>query len=244
MRCFTSSTSERGTITNPQWGYKTAPSIWPSFNLIAATEPNAIDDAAARSTIVPALLGAVLIFRDVTQRRAAEEAQARLAAIVESSQDAIVSKNLDGIIQSWNSGAERLFGYTAEEAIGKSIRILIPPERLEEEHEIIARIVNEERVEHFDTVRVTKYGERIDISLTVSPVRDRTGRIVGASKVARDITDRRRTEEALREADQRKDQFLALLAHELRNPLAPLRNGLQVMRPVEPRHSRGGPGQP
>jgi PAS domain S-box-containing protein len=174
--------------------------------------------------------GAVLIFRDVTQRRLAEDAQARLAAIVEYSQDAIISKNLDGIIQSWNRGAERLFGYTAAEAIGKSITFIIPPERLEEEHEIIARILNEERVEHFDTVRLTKHGQRIDISLSISPVLDRAGRIIGASKVARDITDRRRVEQALRDADKRKDQFIAMLAHELRNPLAPLRNGLQVMR--------------
>jgi PAS domain S-box-containing protein len=174
-------------------------------------------------------VGAVLVFRDVTERKRAEEAQARLAAIVESSEDAIVSKTLDGIILSWNAGAERLFGYAAHEAIGRSITLIIPPERQDEEHEILARIARGERVEHFETVRVAKEGRRIDISLTVSPVRDGAGRIVGASKVARDITDRKRAEEALREADRRKDQFIALLAHELRNPLAPLRNGLQVI---------------
>jgi PAS domain S-box-containing protein len=174
-------------------------------------------------------VGAVLIFRDVTERKRAEEAQARLAAIVESSEDAIVSKTLDGIILSWNAGAERLFAYASHEAIGRSITLIIPPERQDEEHEILARIARGERVEHFETVRVAKDGRRIDISLTVSPVRDRAGRIVGASKVARDITDRKRAEEALREADRRKGQFIALLAHELRNPLAPLRNGLQVI---------------
>lgn len=175
-------------------------------------------------------LGAVLVFRDVSDRKGAEDAQARLAAIVESSQDAIVSKTLDGIIRSWNAGAERLFGYAPHEAIGRPITLIIPTDRQDEEYEILARIARGERVEHFETVRVSRQGRRIDISLTVSPVRDRKGRIIGASKVARDITDRKRAEEALREADRRKDQFIALLAHELRNPLAPLRNGLQVMR--------------
>ena len=176
------------------------------------------------------VLGAVLVFRDVTERKRAEETRAFLAAIVESSDDAIVSKTLDGIIRSWNAGAERLFGYTAEEAVGQPITLIIPPERQDEEQEILARIRSGERIEHFETVRVSKHGRRIDISLTVSPVRDNADRIVGASKVARDITDWKRAEEALREADRRKDEFIALLAHELRNPLAPLRNGLQVMQ--------------
>jgi PAS domain S-box-containing protein len=190
-----------------------------------------IDDSAAPiRDDSGATVGAVLVFRDVTERRRAEEAMARLAAIVESSQDAIVSKTVDGIILSWNSGAERLFGYEPHEAIGKPITLIIPPERQDEEHEILTRIVRGDRVEHFETVRVSKHGRRIDISLTVSPVRDSTGRVIGASKIARDITDRKRAEEALRKADQRKDEFIALLAHELRNPLAPLRNGLQVMR--------------
>jgi PAS domain S-box-containing protein len=190
-----------------------------------------IDDSAApiRDDSGTAV-GAVLVFRDVTERRAAEEAQARLAAIVESSQDAIISKTLDGVIRSWNAGAERVFDYTSDEAIGRSITLIIPPDRLDEEYEILARISRGERIEHFETIRVSKHGRLIDISLTVSPVRDSDGRIVGASKVARDITDRKRVEKALEEANQRKDQFIALLAHELRNPLAPLRNGLQVIR--------------
>jgi PAS domain S-box-containing protein len=190
-----------------------------------------IDDSAASiRDDSGAAVGAVLVFRDISGRRGAEEAQARLAAIVECSDDAIVSKTLDGIILSWNAAAERLFGYTPDEAIGRPITLIIPPERYDEEHEILARIARGERVDHFETVRVSKHGRRIDISLTVSPVRDSAGRIIGASKIARDITDRKRAEEALREADRRKDQFIALLAHELRNPLAPLRNGLQVMR--------------
>jgi len=170
-----------------------------------------------------------------------DEVRARLAAIVESSDDAIISKTLDGVIRTWNAGAERIFGYRAEEAIGRSITLIIPTELLNEEHEILARLARGERIDHFETVRVGKDGSRIDISLTVSPIRDAGGRIIGASKVARDVTERKRAEEALRaerrktvealeEADRRKDDFLALLAHELRNPLAPLRNGLEVMR--------------
>jgi PAS domain S-box-containing protein len=178
-------------------------------------------------------LGAVVVFRDVSLRKEAEEAQALLASIVASSDDAIVSKTLDGIIRSWNAGAQRLFGYTAEQAIGRPITMIIPAERLDEEHEILARISRGERVDHFETVRVTRDGRLIDLSLTVSPVRDGSGRIVGASKIARDISDRKRADDVIREADRRKDQFIALLAHELRNPLAPLRNGLQVMRLME-----------
>ncbi len=201
------------------------------------TERPIDDSAAPMRDELGAPVGAVLVFRDVTERRRAEEAQARLAAIVESSEDAIVSKTLDGVIRSWNAGAERLFGYTAEEAVGRPITLIIPPERLDEEREILARLRRGERIEHFETVRVAKDGRRLDISLTVSPIRDAEGRVIGASKIARDITERKRAEaalreavEALKEADRRKDEFLALLAHELRNPLAPLRNGLQVMR--------------
>ncbi|HJT78136.1 MAG TPA: PAS domain S-box protein [Gemmataceae bacterium] len=136
---------------------------------------------------------------DITDRKRAEEAQARLAAIVESSDDAIVSKTLDAIITSWNQGAERLFGYTAAEAVGRPITLIIPPERLDEEPAILERLRRGERVDHFETVRVAKDGRRLDISLTISPVRDASGRIIGASKIARDITARRRAEAALRE---------------------------------------------
>ncbi|RPH53765.1 PAS domain S-box protein, partial [bacterium] len=108
-------------------------------------------------------VGAVLVFRDVTERRRAEEVQARLAAIVESSQDAIVSKTLEGVIRTWNTGAERLFGYAAEEAVGRPITLIIPPELLDEEQEILARIARGERIEHYETVRVAKDGRRLDI---------------------------------------------------------------------------------
>jgi PAS domain S-box-containing protein len=165
-----------------------------------------------------------------------EDVRNRLVAIVESSDDAIISKSLQGVIESWNRGAERIFGYTANEAIGKSITILIPEELRSEEDVFLRRLRAGDRIEHYETVRVTKSGERLNISLTISPVRDRRGRIIGASKVARDITARKRAEETLREADRRKDEFLAVLAHELRNPLAPIRNSLHLLR-VSDAHS-------
>ncbi len=176
------------------------------------------------------IVGRVWSYRDVTERNRADEAQVLLAAIVDSSEDAIVSKSLEGIIRSWNAGAERLFGYTRDEAVGQSITLIIPPDLIEEERQILAQLRRGERIEHFETVRVSKTGRRLDISLSISPIRDRDGRIVGVSKVARDITESKRAQQALLEADRRKDEFLALLAHELRNPMAPLRNGLQVMR--------------
>lgn len=134
---------------------------------------------------------------DISARKQAEAAEWRLAAIIESSADAIVSKNLDGIITSWNQGAERLFGYLAEEVIGKPITILIPEDRQEEEPRILERLRRGERVDHFETVRRRKDGSLVEISLTVSPVMDRQGRIIGASKIARDITERKRPEEQL-----------------------------------------------
>ncbi len=188
--------------------------------------------------------GCLLIFRDVTAQRRAERDQARqllaarlLASIVESSDDAIISKSLEGVIQSWNAGAERIFGYTAEQAVGRHISLVIPPERLAEEDVIIARLKDGQRIEHFETERVRNGGERILVSLTISPIKDQSGHVVGASKIVRDITDRKRAEDNLRrlasdlsEADRRKNEFMATLAHELRNPLAPLSNMLEVMK--------------
>lgn len=169
-----------------------------------------VDDSAAPiRDETGATLGSILVFRDVTERKQAEEERARLAAIVQSSQDAIISKTLNGVIRTWNGGAERLFGYTAAEAIGKPITILIPPDRLDEERVILDKISRGERVEHYDTVRVAKDGRRLDLSLTVSPLRDSDGNIVGASKVARDITDRKRAEAALRESEERYRQAAA-----------------------------------
>jgi PAS domain S-box-containing protein len=166
---------------------------------------------------------------DVTEQRREEETRSLLAAIVAASDDAIVSKTLEGIILSWNEGAQRLFGYTREEAIGQSINLIIPTNLREEERQILHRIRQGERVDHFETIRVARDGRLLDISLTVSPVRDDSGRVIGASKVARDISERKRSDAALREADRRKDEFLATLAHELRNPLAPIRHSLEIL---------------
>src|SRR5207302_6397269 len=113
---------------------------------------------------------------------------ARLAAIVETSDDAIISKSLDGIIQTWNAAAERIYGYVAAEAIGHPITMLLPPDRQDEESDILARLAKGERLEHYETARITKDGRRIDVALTVSPVRDASGSLVGASKIARDVT--------------------------------------------------------
>jgi PAS domain S-box-containing protein len=189
-----------------------------------------IDDSAAPIRLPDGrLFGVVLIFRDITEQRQAEHVRGWLAAIIESSDDAIVSKTLDGRITSWNPGAQRLFGYLPAEVIGQSITVIIPPELHDEEAEVLARLRRGERVEHFETTRVAKDGRRIEVSLTVSPVRDEDGTIVGASKIARDISERRRVERLLRDAERRKDEFLAVLAHELRNPLAPLRNALELL---------------
>jgi PAS domain S-box-containing protein len=182
--------------------------------------------------------------RDITHEWLSDGARAHLAAIVESSDDPIISKTLDGIIRSWNRAAERLFGYPAEEAVGQHITLLIPPERVDEEANILERLRHGERIEHFETVRVAKSGRRIAVALTISPICDATGAIVGASKIARDISGKkaaeeaqertiaelRRAEEALREADRRKDEFLAVLAHELRNPLAPIRYAVALAK--------------
>lgn len=140
--------------------------------------------------------------RDITEAKRAEEAQSRLAAIVESSDDAIVSKDLNGIITSWNRAAERIFGYSQDEVIGQSIAVIIPPDRKDEEKNILARIGRGERIEHFETIRRRKDGSLLDVSVTISPVRDFSGQVIGASKVARDITAQKRTERALRESKQ------------------------------------------
>lgn len=158
-----------------------------------------IDDSAAPiRNRAGELIGVVLVFRDVTERREAELAALRLAAIVEGSDDAIVSKDLSGIVRSWNPGAERIFGYTEEEMIGTPITILLPPDRLSEEQDILARLQRGEHVDHFETKRRRKDGRLIDVSLTISPICSDGGHVIGASKIARDITELKLARERLK----------------------------------------------
>ncbi len=190
-----------------------------------------IDDSGAPVRLAGGeLIGIIVVFRDVTERKRAEHARAWLAAIVESSDDAIVSKTLDGIVTSWNPAATRLFGYQPSEIVGRPITTIIPQELHKQEDEILARLRRGERVDHFETVRVAKDGHRIDVSLTISPIKGEDGTIIGASKIARDITERRQHERLLREADRQKDEFLATLAHELRNPLAPIVAAAELLK--------------
>lgn len=168
------------------------------------------------------------IVEDITERKLAEEAQARLVAVIASSDDSIISMTLDGVVLSWNRGAEHMYGYAANEMIGRTTQALIPADRLDEEPAILERIRKGERIEHFETIRKRKDGTLFDVSIAVSPIEDSRGRIFGASKITRDITQSKRTEAALRETDRRKDEFLATLAHELRNPLAPIRQAALI----------------
>jgi len=156
-----------------------------------------------------------------------------VAAIVDSSDDAILSKDLDGIITSWNLGARRMFGYNAEEIIGKSILTLIPPELHSDEPIIIGKIRRGERIEHFETVRLTKDGRRINVSLTVSPVKDENGKVIGASKILRDISSRKRIEKSLLQSEKMAavGRMASTIAHEVNNPLEAVTNLLYLLRP-------------
>lgn len=174
------------------------------------------------------VVGMIGIVQDVTERQTSDEIRGHLTAVIESSIDAVISKTLDSIIQTWNPSAERMFGYRAEEIIGKPVTVLIPPGHDDEEPAILERLKRGERIDHYETVRVRKDGTLIHVSLAVSPIKDAHGRVIGASKIARDISEQKRVEEALRLTDRRKDEFLATLAHELRNPLAPIRQATLI----------------
>ncbi len=187
------------------------------------------------------VVGASKIARDVTQ---AAELEARFKAIVTSSDDAIISKDLNGIVQSWNESAERMFGYTSAEMIGKSITVLFPPDRLDEERTILEQLRRGQRVDHFETIRVCKDGRFLDVSVTISPIRGLTGRVIGVSKVARDIASVKRVlrdqeellgrETAARKESERvgrvKDEFLSTLSHELRTPLSAVLGWSSLLR--------------
>ena len=177
--------------------------------------------------------GVILVFRDVTEKRLAELLNERLAAIVESSDDIIASKTLDGAITSWNKGAERVLGYTAEEVLGKHVSMLMPPGLVEDMPKILDRIRRGEKVDHYQTRRRRKDGTIIDVSLTVSPVRNAEGEVIGASKIGRDITKEKLIEAERIEAECRKDEFLAMLAHELRNPLSAIHGAAQLFGKLE-----------
>lgn len=169
--------------------------------------PTLLRDASGRIT------GGLNLLMDITEQREAEQLKYRLAAIVESSDDAVISKNLDGTILSWNEGANRLFGYTSEETIGKPVTMLIPSDRLDEETTILERVRRGEKVDHYETIRQRKDGRLVEISLTVSPIKDFEGRIIGASKIARDIAERK-------QAERQKTLLLREMHHRVKNTFA------------------------
>jgi PAS domain S-box-containing protein len=205
-----------------------ASSLPESFDVLEFADGRVFERYSKLQSIEDRNVGRVWSFSDITERNRAEIVSQRLAAIVNSSDDAIVGKDLNSIVTSWNSGAERIFGYSASEMIGTSIMRLIPPDHHGEEDQILARIRAGERMDPIETVRVAKDGRLLDVSITVSPIRDATGTVVGASKIARDISERKRAEEKLQaakisaeRANQAKDDFMAVLSHELRTPLTP-----------------------
>ncbi len=198
----------------------------------------------------PAVKGIVVNARDITERKEADRTRARLAAIVESSDDAIIGKALDGTITSWNPGAERLYGYTAAEAIGRSIALLVPSDLPDEVPVLLARVARGERVDHYETTRLAKVGRRLHVSLTVSPIREAGGAIIGAATIARDVTERKLAEEgraavlaAEREYTRRREElsllradFTAMVAHELGSPIAAIRRSADLLatEPLSP----------
>jgi len=178
------------------------------------------------------VIGASKTAHDISERRRSEESRSRLAAIVDSADDAIVSKDLNGVVSSWNEGAHRMFGYTADEMVGQPILRLIPPELHYEEDEILRKIRSGDRVDHYETTRRKKNGEAIEVSVTISPIRDASGRVIGASKIARDISDRKRFERLLIQSEKlaATGRMAAAIAHEINNPLESLINLIYLAR--------------
>ncbi len=182
------------------------------------------------------ILGSTKIAHDMSDRAKNDDSRFRLAAIVDSAEDAIVSKDLNGIVKTWNQGAFRMFGYTAEEMVGQPILRLIPQELQYEEDEILRKLRAGGRVDHYDTIRVKKSGERFSVSVTISPIRDESGRVIGASKIARDMSDRKRMESLVIQAEKlaATGRMAASIAHEINNPLESLINLIFLARQNSP----------